>query len=62
MGARGVTVRQCIICEGEIPAARLEISPHTKTCKTACARENTKNRVRINKQAYDQRRRKRRAN
>ena len=45
----------CIICGGEIPAARLEIAPHAKTCRTACAKENHKNRLRINQKAYMQR-------
>lgn len=28
----------CVICSKEIPSARLEIIPNTKTCSTACSK------------------------
>ena len=31
----------CIICESEIPSARLEVAPATLTCSRDCSTENS---------------------
>ena len=32
----------CVICDSEIPAARLEVAPATLTCSRDCSTENAR--------------------